>query len=659
MKLESITLKNFRSYYGKQCLRFSTDESRHITVIHGANGAGKTSLFVAFNWCLYGDKFVEAKFGDIGELGNRRALAEDENAETSVEIVFTYRHAQCCVKRKTSAGNNTELSLQLLNGLQERSFYDDGDSKGKDASDRVRLIIPEDVSVHFFFDGEQIYNFTKSENKKGIRAAVRDVLGIEDISRGVTHLKAIAADYRTELKQHAPETLAELLREREVVQNQRDNLSEDTERKRKEIDKAKELITGIDTRLKEIESSGRLAEERNIIEQALRKQEEDENDKVMEIRSLANHGFIPLAKSVILNALKILKENEITIRIPKSVLDDLLHQMNCLCGRPIHEESTEYKNIRKLMDKAVSSGLEYDAKETEGNLKNLLKDRVDGIPRQLKMTLGDLQRLKSEIKNNKHRLEEIKGNLGNFDDGEVAQLESARKGYESDIRDLEGHINRAKGRIEEIDKKIGDFDKKIEKEETKNAKGEQLQLCNTLANNALKAMEDIYGLYAADMREQIQQEANPIFRKLIWSADHFETIHLTENYRLLVLNNSGQDILPEMSAGQHQVLSLAFIGALAKIAVKNIIPNMENEPFPIVMDTPFGRLSSEHRERIAEVFPTIADQLVLFVTDEELRGKARQNLESRIGAEYKLQFMQEDKSTSTTTIERIDIEDNS
>ena len=45
------------------------------------------------------------------------------------------------------------------------------------------------------------------------------------------------------------------------------------------------------------------------------------------------------------------------------------------------------------------------------------------------------------------------------------------------------------------------------------------------------------------------------------------------------------------------------------------------------MDTPFGRLSSHHRNNITEHLPDLADQLVLFVTDEELRDQARQNLD--------------------------------
>jgi hypothetical protein len=58
-------------------------------------------------------------------------------------------------------------------------------------------------------------------------------------------------------------------------------------------------------------------------------------------------------------------------------------------------------------------------------------------------------------------------------------------------------------------------------------------------------------------------------------------------------------------------------------------------------------LSSDHRNSITERLPDLADQLVLFVTDEELHGKARENLDPRIGIEYELRF---DVNTSCTQI---------
>ena len=125
---------------------------------------------------------------------------------------------------------------------------------------------------------------------------------------------------------------------------------------------------------------------------------------------------------------------------------------------------------------------------------------------------------------------------------------------------------------------------------------------------------------------------------------------LNKDYELRVIDESGEDVLPELSAGQRQVLSLSFIAAMAKVAVHETIPQLTEEPFPIVMDTAFGRLSRKHRENITRIIPNIANQLVIFVTDEELQGQAKENLASRIGAEYELEFDRESKTSKIKEI---------
>jgi DNA sulfur modification protein DndD len=116
---------------------------------------------------------------------------------------------------------------------------------------------------------------------------------------------------------------------------------------------------------------------------------------------------------------------------------------------------------------------------------------------------------------------------------------------------------------------------------------------------------------------------------------------LGSDFNLEVIDRYGQQARPELSAGERQVLSLSFITAMAQVS---------EEEAPLVMDTPFGRLSSHHRNSIAEKLPQLTSQLVLFVTDEELRDEARRNLEPRIGAEYRLDF---DRDTSCTSIEEV------
>ena len=54
MLIKTITVENFLPFQGKQRIEFSTDKDHNVTLIMGNNGAGKTSLAQAFEWCLYG-----------------------------------------------------------------------------------------------------------------------------------------------------------------------------------------------------------------------------------------------------------------------------------------------------------------------------------------------------------------------------------------------------------------------------------------------------------------------------------------------------------------------------------------------------------------------------------------------------------------------------
>src|SRR5579859_6271138 len=98
MKFERITLENFRQYFGRQRLEFARDKQRKVTVIHGINGTGKTSLFLALNWCLYGSEYVN----NGGELISKEAISRVNTSDfidMSVELSFLHEGERYIVKR--------------------------------------------------------------------------------------------------------------------------------------------------------------------------------------------------------------------------------------------------------------------------------------------------------------------------------------------------------------------------------------------------------------------------------------------------------------------------------------------------------------------------------------------------------------------------------
>ncbi len=72
MKISKIELDNFRQYYGKVEFEFDTDSKKNIVVIVGVNGAGKSNLYNAITWCLYGiEEHSKHRVRGLGRLSER------------------------------------------------------------------------------------------------------------------------------------------------------------------------------------------------------------------------------------------------------------------------------------------------------------------------------------------------------------------------------------------------------------------------------------------------------------------------------------------------------------------------------------------------------------------------------------------------------------
>lgn len=85
------------------------------------------------------------------------------------------------------------------------------------------------------------------------------------------------------------------------------------------------------------------------------------------------------------------------------------------------------------------------------------------------------------------------------------------------------------------------------------------------------------------MRRQIEAKTKEIFKLLIWKHSHFGDVQLGSDYNLEVIDRYGLPARSDLSAGERQVMSLSFITAMSRVS---------EEEAPLVMDTPFGLLSS-------------------------------------------------------------------
>jgi DNA sulfur modification protein DndD len=101
------------------------------------------------------------------------------------------------------------------------------------------------------------------------------------------------------------------------------------------------------------------------------------------------------------------------------------------------------------------------------------------------------------------------------------------------------------------------------------------------------------------------------------------------NFSVVLLDAQGDEIPKEqLSAGEKQIYAIAILWALARTS---------GRPLPFIIDTPLGRLDSEHRTNlVSDFFPFASHQVIIFSTDTEIDEKYFEELQSYVSRAYLL-----------------------
>ena len=651
MRLERIELQNFRQYFGLQRLNFAKAKDRNVTIIHGINGAGKTSLFLALNWCLYGRNAENIKVVDnVGELISKEAVNEAEPGDEMRSSVSIY----CLHNGHRYMGKRKLTSQKRLNGKPAVNEVDQFTMMRTDSSGRaesilnplgtMNAILPVNAREYFFFDGEKIDNFAKPEASAQVKEAIYLVLKLEILERAQRHLEKLASNYRREFKQASGGELRTLLEKDEKLRAEREKALQNKATREQEIIAARRQINDIDQLLRDSQNAKSLQQQRDRLDKDVKQRRGELQETINIIREKATTGYVVFAQPAIQKALAILNQKRERGEIPSSIrqqfIQDLLEQMVCICGRPFSEHGPEHQRLLTLMGRTMPGSLEDDVLNTSAALSQFAHNRTQ-IRADITTNMHKRAELLEIIRGLEAELDDVSRQLKGSPLEEISRLEEKRRRFNEDVDRANLEIGALSQRIEQTTKEIGDLEKKITQAEKEEKRGRELSLKLELAQKSADAITEMYQVFADNMRQRIEARTKEVFRSLVWKESHFQDVRLGEDFNLEVIDRWGQSARPELSAGERQVLSLSFIAAMAQVS---------EEEAPLVMDTPFGRLSSHHRNSISEQLPKLADQLILFVTDEELRDQARQNIEPYIGAEYRLNF---DRLTSCTSIEEI------
>jgi len=85
MLIQKIELENYRPFYGKTSLDLSVTDQENVILFKGLNDTGKTSLYKAIKFCMYGEN---SSLLSQKHVNRTRRIKED--GRTSVTLIFLH-----------------------------------------------------------------------------------------------------------------------------------------------------------------------------------------------------------------------------------------------------------------------------------------------------------------------------------------------------------------------------------------------------------------------------------------------------------------------------------------------------------------------------------------------------------------------------------------
>lgn len=693
MKINSITLENFGSYEGVTTFNTEERDSRNIILIGGKNGAGKTTLFTAMRLCLYG--FMSMGYKNHNAyysraitklINNTVKLTKPAYAGVSMSVSISNGHEMdeyVLTRNWTLNETLTEEYKVTRNGI----FLDTDEVADFDKF--LFSIIPPELFNLYFFDGEKIADFFLEEGSNArIKGAFLTLCGYDTFDIMSKNFRRISTANSGSSSNALTEYLVEKLRfetaEADYVSKKNEydaclidisNCEADikaleenysrgggiskeewdaliaelkSEEKKREVNNAwlkrvandylpflilKEQIKQVEEQLIAENSNRKYTDFCEVLESPLIKEAVRKfggAQAFAEIKSLACYQFSSGKESI----LDLSFENATTVL---SLIRDILdfeEEKILKVKRAVKNSITKSSRIRKKLDECnIDSVQVYMQRKTE-----LLQMKTQLLAKQIELSeaLVEKERIKleSEATFEKARVileEELKKeSITDISSKAILMLDKLQKilyhkqieKIESSFRDEINVLMRKTRFIDDIHID-DDFNIHIFRHETFDSE----KLIKILKTN----MESLLDNFAT----------SEAFAKLKEISGHSDIMGII---RYLKVNPDTALELPveiektSLSNGEKQIFIMALYHSLVKLC---------NHEVPFVIDTPFARIDTEHRQNISKhFFSKLNGQVFILSTNEEINSKHVEIMRDKIAVTYML----ENSDNTRTTI---------
>lgn len=651
-----LVLQNFGPYAGRQVINLDTrsaENQQPIILLGGMNGGGKTTLMDAIRLALYGQRAQCSTRGNLSysdflnQCVNSKATPIDK---TRIELLFEHIEDDKPVKYRIVR----TWEKNPKDGKDTLGILGDDDTWSVDSlvniwDDYIENLLPLGISNLFLFDGEQVKELAEQETPTPIVIdAIRGLLGLELADKLAVDLEILVNRKRKEIAnakdlanlEEIETRLTQYQEEYQAIATELKNL--DTLGEELEI-KQREALD------KFISEGGKIAGDRNHLEQ----QKKDKLSAAETIRQsmceLASEA-LPLALIPnLLNQVQAQGTKEFRYQQIQLAKDVLIERDQRLINW-LNQLSINLEQIDK-----IQSFLKEDAESlytlNSSEAPWLLADeeslsQLDNVQYHLQTAQKLAKQQLSQLKDVEEELITLERQM------QTAAEPEAYKKLRDAVEDAQKQVSQAKTKSEITRRNLAELADVIEqtKKELKEYTDTNIDRKNRehIIASAAKVQETLK-LFREKLTlkklNKLEEEVKNCFLYLLHKSDLVRTIAIdTKTFSLSLYDFKGKPVPKHrLSAGEKQLLAIAFLWGLAKVSGFRL---------PVAIDTPLGRLDSSHRNNLVEkYFPAASHQVILLSTDTEIGKKEVETLRKNeaIAREYLLKY--DSKNRETTVIE--------
>ncbi|ALF53732.1 DNA sulfur modification protein DndD [Nostoc piscinale CENA21] len=649
-----LVLQNFGPYSGKQVINLDPrieENPRPILLLGGMNGGGKTTLMDAIRLALYGQRAQCSTRGNLsyGDFLNQCVNSKATPSEkTRIELLFEHIEDDKPIRYRIVRywEKNPKDGKDTLGILGDSDTWPE--SLVNIWDDYIENLLPLGISNLFLFDGEQVKELAEQETPPPIVVeAIRGLLGLELADKLAVDLDVLITRKRKEMADTKDLANLEDI-EKRLLQQQ-----EDYQVTEQELANLKNQVEALETIQREaldkfVSEGGKIAAERSQLD-------EKQKEKTAALEAI-RQSLCELAADI----------------LPLALIPNLLSQVQTQGASEFRNQQVQLaRDVLIERDKRLIEWLTQltIAADQVDKIQAFLAEDVDSLYASSLQTeapwlladeesLSQLDNVRYHLQNARNNAKQHLVNLRSLEE-EIITLErqvqtaaepEAYKKLRDAVEVSQKEVVQAKAKYEttrqklaaltdaiEITKKeLNDYTDKIIKHKNR----EHIITSASKVQETLKVFREKLTLRKLN---KLEEEVKNCFLYLLHKSDLVFRIAIDTKTFALSLFDFDSKPVPKhrLSAGEKQLLAIAFLWGLAKVSGLRL---------PVAIDTPLGRLDSSHRQNLVEkYFPAASHQVILLSTDTEIGKKEVETLRKNeaIAREYLLKY---DSSTRQTTV---------